>query len=253
MKFIMTGSGTSQGVPVIACTCQVCLSQDPKDKRLRTSGIIRSETTTVVIDAGPDFRYQMLRAGITHLDAVVLTHEHQDHVAGLDDVRPFFFRQKEDFRIYAETRVQDRLKKVFDYAFRDAPYPGVPRFQLLDITSEDFTVGDIPFTPIPLLHGRLPVVGFRVNDFAYLTDTNHIPDSSKEKLTGLKYMVIDALHHSKHYSHFNLEEALEIVAELKPQKTYLTHISHLMGNHVQVEKYLPEGVAMGYDGLELEW
>jgi phosphoribosyl 1,2-cyclic phosphate phosphodiesterase len=249
----MTGSGTSQGVPVIGCKCQVCQSQDPKDNRLRTSGIIQSEKTTLAFDAGPDFRQQMLNAKISHLDAVVFTHEHQDHVAGLDDVRPFFFRQEEDFKIYAVARVQERLRKVFDYAFRDAPFPGVPRFQLLDIHTEDFQVGDITLTPIPLIHGRLPVLGFRVDDFAYLTDTNHIPDTSKAKLKNLRYMVIDALHHSKHYSHFNLEEALGMVEELKPEKTFLTHISHLMGNHAQVEKYLPEGVEMGYDGLELEW
>lgn len=253
MKFTMTGSGTSQGVPVIGCQCQVCTSPDPKDKRLRTSGIIQSGQTTLVIDTGPDFRQQMLRSGTTHVDAVVLTHEHQDHVAGLDDVRPFFFRQKQDFKIYAEKRVQDRLRKVYDYAFIDHPYPGAPRFQLIEIKNEDFRVGDIQLSPIPLLHGRLPVLGFRVDDFAYLTDTNQIPDASKDKLQGLKFMVIDALHHSKHYSHFTLEEALEVIEELKPEIAFLTHISHLMGNHAQVEKQLPAHVKLGYDGLELTW
>lgn len=253
MKFILSGTGTSQGVPVIACKCQVCLSNDPRDKRLRTSGILQSEETSLVFDAGPDFRQQMLNAGISRLDAVVMTHEHQDHVAGLDDVRPFFFRQKEDFKIYAVPRVQERLKSAYEYAFKEYPYPGVPKFQLIDIHTADFRVGDITLTPIPVLHGKLPVMGYRVDDLAYLTDTNHIPDSSKEKLKNLKWLILDALQHTKHYSHFTLEEALEVIEELQPEQAYLIHISHLMGNHAQVEPYLPANVALGYDGLEIHW
>ncbi len=253
MKFILTGSGTSQGVPVIGCKCQVCQSADPRDKRLRTSGVLQSERTTLVFDTGPDFRQQMLRAGITRLDAVVFTHEHQDHVAGLDDVRPFFFRQGEDLPIYALPRVQKRLRLAYDYAFEKNPYHGVPRFQISDIGEMPFQVGDIELLPIPLLHGKLPVLGFRADDFAYLTDTNFIPDSSKEKLHGLKFLVLDALHHNKHYSHFTLEEALEVVEELQPEQTYFIHMSHLMGNHEQVEAHLPTGVSLGFDGLELLW
>jgi phosphoribosyl 1,2-cyclic phosphate phosphodiesterase len=253
MKFTLTGSGTSQGVPVIGCQCPVCQSSDPRDQRLRTSGVLESETTTLVFDTGPDFRQQMLRADIRQLDGVVFTHEHNDHTAGLDDLRPFIFRQRKDMPLFATERVLQFLRQSFAYAFAEDRYPGAPSFEVNLIEDQPFELGDIRLEPIPLWHGKLPVLGFRIDNFAYLTDTNNIPEASIAKLQGLDFLLLDALHHRKHYSHFTLEEAIQAVQRIQPKCTYFLHISHLMGLHADIEAQLPDDMHLAYDGLEVEW
>lgn len=252
MKITVLGSGTSQGVPVIACQCSVCLSESPKDNRKRTSILIQDKGKTLVVDTGPDFRQQMLDAKVMDLDAVLFTHEHKDHVAGLDDVRAFNFKSQKDMDVYAVPRVQEALKREFEYVFAEIKYPGIPQINLLEIGEKPFTVEGIEVTPIDVMHYKLPVKAFRVGDFAYVTDANYIADTEKEKLLGLDILILTALRKEKHISHFNLEEAIEIIEELKPKKAYLTHISHLMGKHADVEAELPPNIYLCYDGLELE-
>jgi phosphoribosyl 1,2-cyclic phosphate phosphodiesterase len=249
MKFTFLGTGTSQGVPVITCTCEVCLSSDKKNNRTRTSLMIQSETTTVVIDTGPDFRFQMLREQVKDLDAVVFTHGHKDHVAGLDDIRPFNYLLGKTINVYAEERVQQILKNEFSYAFEPQDYAGAPQINLNTIDETAFVVGDILFVPIRALHNKLPVLGFRINDFTYITDANFISDEELEKIKGSKVLVLNALRRETHYSHFNLEQAIEIVNKIKPERAYFTHISHHLGLHEKVEKELPENVFLAYDGL----
>lgn len=246
------GTGTSQGVPVIGCNCEVCSSSDPKDHRLRVSLLIESPTTTVVIDAGPDFRQQMLRAGVQKLDAVLITHEHNDHIIGLDDVRPFNYRQQRPMPVYALGRVLKEIKKRFEYIFEKDPYPGAPKLELVEIgDQQELNIGDLHFKCLELLHGKLPILGFKTGDFAYLTDVKTIPDSSIAELVGMKHLVLNALHHKPHPTHLNLTEALELLGELKPQKAYLTHISHHMGRFAEVDPTLPPKVTLSYDGLSL--
>lgn len=249
MKITFLGTGTSQGVPVIACECRVCQSLDFRDKRFRTSVYIEIQGKSFVIDCGPDFRQQMLSNDIKHLDAVIFTHEHKDHTAGLDDVRSFNFKQKKDMPVYAHPRVLKQLKQEFAYAFSPTKYPGVPRFQLHDIDLKPFEVEGIQFNPIQVYHYQLPVFGFRVEDFCYITDANQIPEGEMEKIMNSKILVINALQKEEHISHFNLEEALQIIEEVKPEKAFLTHISHKMGRHSDVQDLLPENVEIAFDGL----
>ncbi len=251
MKITFLGTGTSQGIPIIGSTHPVCLSENSKDKRLRVSVLIQWENFTYVIDCGPDFRQQMLRANCNYIDGIVFTHEHSDHTAGLDDIRPYFFRQG-DIPIYAHKRVLSELKKRFAYIFEsENKYPGVPSVIENEIKNEKFLLKTIEVTPISGLHHKLQVFGFRFRDFAYLTDMKTISDEELMKLQNLDVLVINALREEEHISHFNLNEALAIVSKLKPKKAYLTHISHLLGFHDDVEKSLPENVFLSYDGLTL--
>lgn len=252
MKITFLGTGTSQGVPVIACDCEVCRSQDSKDKRLRSSLYLEAGGTHLVIDAGPDFRQQLLRENLRRLDGILLTHGHKDHIAGLDDVRAFNYIQKKAVDIFAQQRVQEQIKKEFAYAFAEDRYPGVPEFHLNTIGDEPFRVNGLEVIPVEALHYRLPVLGFRISDMAYLTDLSHINEKEKTKLYGLKVVIVAALRKKPHYSHFNLDQALHLIDELKPQQAWLTHISHMMGCHAEVETELPENVRLAYDGLTIE-
>lgn len=251
MQATFLGTGTSQGVPVITCTCAVCRSNDPRDQRTRTSLMLRSDTTTLVIDTGPDFRQQMLREKAGDLDAVVFTHGHKDHVAGLDDIRPFNYLLNKTIDVFAETNVQEILHREFAYAFQPQDYPGVPQIRLITIDETPFQVGDIHLQPIRVTHKHLPVLGFRTGDFTYITDANIIAEVELEKIKGSKILVLNALRREKHYSHFNLEEALAIVERVQPEQAYFTHLSHYMGLHADVERELPANVHLAYDGLIL--
>lgn len=252
MRVTFLGTGTSQGVPVIACNCSVCLSDNKKDKRLRSSILIESETTTVIIDTGPDFRYQMLRANVQNLDAVVFTHEHKDHIAGLDDVRAFNYKQQSAMEIYANENVQTALKREFFYVFSDFKYPGIPLLNLHTIDkNQTFTIGDITFTPIEALHYKLPILGFRINDFVYLTDVKTIAEEELVKLSGAKYLVLNALQKENHLSHLTFQEAIDLAEEVGAEHTFFTHISHRLGKYIDVTKELPADISLAYDGLQI--
>ena len=251
VKVTFLGTGTSQGVPVIGSNHPVCLSENPKDKRLRSSILVTIDDVNIVVDTGPDFRQQMLRAGVTHLEAVLFTHEHKDHTAGLDDIRPFNFRQKRDMDVFAEPRVQDALKREFQYIFADDKYPGVPKVKLHDIQNEPFQVWGKEVIPIRVLHYKLPVFGFRFGNFTYITDANKITEAEKEKIRGSKVLVLNALRKEPHISHFTLQEAIDLVQELEVEKAYFTHISHILGFHDEVSKELPKNCFLAYDGLEI--
>lgn len=248
IKGTFLGTGTSQGVPVIACNCEVCTSLDYRDQRLRTSFYASIEGVNIVIDTGPDFRTQMLRERINKVDAVLFTHEHKDHTAGLDDVRAYNFVHDMDMPLYGEERVLEQLKVEFAYAFAATKYPGVPRLTPITITEDVFEVKGIEIQPVRGLHYKLPVLGFRIGDMAYLTDMNHIVE--EEKLQNLEVLVINALRKEEHISHFTLDQALEVIERLQPKQAYLTHLSHLMGKHKDI--VLPENVAIAYDGLQIE-
>ena len=249
LKITFLGTGTSQGIPVINSSHPVCLSLDKRDKRLRASILIEWGTHSYVIDCGPDFRYQMLRANVAQINGILFTHEHADHVAGLDDIRPFLFEMGA-MPIYAHQRVLDNLTKRFAYVFeKNNRYPGAPRVIKNNVSESSFDLEGIFITPIKVMHGNLPIFGYRFNDFAYLTDVKTIDKEEKEKLRGLKVLVINALRKERHYSHLNLEEALDIIDELKPERVFITHISHKLGFHAEVEKTLPENVFLAYDGL----
>lgn len=251
MKVTFLGTGTSQGVPVIACECATCLSEDPRDKRLRTSLLVEAGNITLVFDAGPDFRQQMLRENVTKLDAILLTHEHKDHIAGMDDVRAFNYKSRDAIDIYAEERVQKAVRREFSYVFAEYRYPGVPRMRLNPIPGHSFRIKGIEVIPIRVRHLNLEIYGFRIGDFAYITDANYIPETSMEKLAGVKYLVINALRKEKHISHFNLSEATDVIRRISPVKAFFTHISHQMGLTKDVEKELPEGFMLAYDGLKI--
>jgi phosphoribosyl 1,2-cyclic phosphate phosphodiesterase len=251
MKVTFLGTGTSHGIPVIACDCNVCTSPDPRDNRLRSSIMLQKEGFAVVIDTGPDFREQMLREKVKQLDAVVFTHEHKDHTAGLDDIRAFNFSGK-DMPVYAHPRVQDNLRRSFDYIFAHVQYPGIPKLELHAIDLEPFSIGPIDFIPVEVMHLKLPVLGFRIGDFAYITDANYISPHEIEKLRGVKTLVLNALRIQPHISHYSLEEAIEVAKEIGAQTTYFTHISHQLGRQADVEKTLPEGIKLSYDGMKLE-
>jgi len=249
VKITFLGTGTSQGVPVIACECNTCISEDQHDKRLRTSLLLEKNNTTLLFDAGPDFRQQMLREHVIKLDSILLTHEHKDHIAGLDDVRAFNYRSQDAIDIWAEERVQKAVKKEYSYVFSEYQYPGIPKMRLNNLTGEPFNIKDISIQPIRVFHYKLPVYGFRIDNFAYITDANYIPEESKEKLFGVKYLVVNALRKEKHISHFSLREAIDIIRELSPKKAYITHISHQMGLHKEISAELPAGISLAYDGL----
>lgn len=237
---------------MIGCTCPVCTSTDKKDNRLRSSIMIESAKTTLVVDTGPDFRYQMLRQKVNKLDAVLFTHPHKDHLAGLDDIRAFNFFQKKPIDIYADSLTEEAIRRDFYYAFSDTKMPGVPELDLYTITLESFVIGDIPVTPILVWHLKMPVLGFRFGKFTYITDANRIDDNEKEKIKGSDVLVLNALRKQKHISHFNLEEAIQLVKELKVPQGYFTHISHQLGKHADIENELPEGIDLAYDGLGLK-
>lgn len=251
MKFTFLGTGTSQGVPVITCHCAVCTSPDKRDNRTRTSLLVQSATTTIVIDTGPDFRAQMLREQVQDLDAVVFTHGHKDHVAGLDDIRPFNYMLNKTIAVYAEERVQEILKLEFAYAFQPQEYPGVPQIKLNTINERPFSIGDISIIPIRAMHKTLPVLGFRMGDFTYITDANFIEEKELEKIKGSKVLVLNALRREQHYSHFNVEQAIEIAQKIKADTTYFTHISHHLGVYEDVQKTLPPTIELAFDGLQV--
>jgi phosphoribosyl 1,2-cyclic phosphate phosphodiesterase len=247
------GTGTSQGVPVIACDCEVCTSADKHDKRLRTSILVEAEGKVISIDSGPDFRYQMLRANVKHLDAIVFTHEHKDHVAGMDDIRAFNYKQHGPVDVYAHPRVQQALRREFPYIFDEKGYPGIPQITLHTIDSgQPFDIGKVHFTPIEVMHYKLPVLGFRINDFTYITDAKSVSDTEKEKIRGTKTLVINALQKEMHISHFTLDEAIAFARDINAEKTYFTHISHRLGKHADISKELPANIYLAYDSLKLE-
>ena len=253
MKIIFLGTGTSQGVPVIACNCTVCQSQDARDQRLRSSILLETEDKKIVVDCGPDFRQQMLREKIQSIDAILITHPHKDHLGGLDDVRAFNYILQCPTDVYATTEVQTTIKNEFGYAFSTDKYPGVPEIHLHTIENKTFEAAGISITPIKARHfNEHYVFGYRINDYTYITDAVEIPEEEKVKIKGSKVIVINALRKKKHYSHFNLEEALAILNELKPERAFLTHISHQLGLYEQVSKELPGFVRLAYDGLVIE-
>ena len=252
MKITFLGTGTSQGVPVIACGCHVCTSTDPHDKRLRSSILIEGDGKTIVVDSGPDFRYQMLRAGVKHLDGIVFTHEHKDHIAGMDDIRAFNFRQQSAIDIYATERVQKSLEREFYYIFAEVKYPGIPEIKMHTIGLHPFCIGSIKFIPIEVMHYKLPVLGFRINDFTYITDAKTISEQEKEKIKGSRILVINALQKQSHISHFTYDEAIAFAQEMGAETTYFTHISHRLGRHAEISVELPPGIELAYDGLVLE-
>ena len=251
MKVNFLGSGTSQGVPVINCLCEVCRSLDYRDKRLRSSIVIEKNGNSILIDCGPDFRQQALIQKIDHLAGIVFTHEHKDHVGGLDDIRPFNYHQKTDIPIYASTRVLEHLKLEYPYIFLENQYPGIPKINVIQMNGEPFQAAGIDFIPIQVMHHKLPVWGYRINDFTYITDANYIADSEKRKIRGTKILVLNALQVDPHISHFNLEQAVSMVEELAPETAYLTHISHRLGLHKKISNDLPANIHLAFDGLTL--
>ena len=251
LKITFLGTGTSSGVPMIACDCAVCTSTDKKDKRLRSSILVQSSTTTLVVDTGPDFRYQMLRENVKHLDAVLLTHAHKDHISGMDDIRAFNFFSKKSMDIYADTLTQAAVRNEFYYAFSDKKYPGIPELNLRTMTPEPFVVGDIPITPVLVWHMKLPVYGFRFGKFTYITDANRVDDAEKEKIKGSEVLVLNALRKQTHVSHFTLGEAIDLASELEVPTVYFTHLSHQMGLHEEIEHELPDGMHLAYDRLQV--
>jgi phosphoribosyl 1,2-cyclic phosphate phosphodiesterase len=252
LRITFLGTGTSQGIPVITCGCEVCRSDDPRDNRLRVSILMETGDKTIVIDSGPDFRYQMLRAKVKDLDAIVYTHEHKDHVAGLDDIRPFNYMLRKNIDIYATTQVQQALKREFSYIFAEKVYPGTPKINVHTIGNENFKIGKTEFVPLDIMHYKLPILGYRIGDFTYLTDVKTVPQSTINKIRGTKILVVNALQREEHISHFTLAEALAFAAEIGAETTYFTHISHNLGKHADVEKELPSNIRLAYDGLSIE-
>lgn len=252
MKITFLGTGTSQGVPVIGCTCEVCRSLDYRDKRFRTSIHIEVNGQSFVIDTGPDFRQQMLRENIRRIDAVIFTHAHRDHTAGLDDVRAYNFIQEMNMPVYGTHAVLDQLRTEYAYAFGKNVYPGIPRLDLYEINENAFSLNNVPITPLPVKHMNLPVLGFRINNFSYITDANHIPEETLRKMEGTEVLVLNALQKEKHVSHFNIEEAIEQVEKIKPKQTYFIHISHKLGLHADISKELPANINLAFDGQQID-
>jgi len=252
MQITLLGTGTSQGVPVIACECEVCISTNPNDKRLRSSVLIEVDGSTIVIDTGPDFRQQILRESISNLDAVLYTHSHKDHVAGLDDVRSFNFKSKKAMDVFCTEDVLLSLKNEFSYIFSEFKYPGIPRINVTLINNSIFYVNRTKIIPIKALHYKLPVLGFRIKNFIYLTDISEISEVEKQKMLDADLIILDSLRKEPHISHLCLQESLLLLQELKPKKAYLTHISHLMGLHDIVNKELPINIKLAHDGLNIK-
>ncbi len=251
MTITFLGTGTSQGVPVIGCSCEVCKSLDYRDKRLRASVHIQISGQSFVIDTGPDFRQQMLREGINRLDAVLFTHAHRDHTAGLDDVRAYNFLQKMDMPVYGMPETLHQIQNDFAYIFDEHGYPGLPRIDLRPISHNPFSVNEVEVTPLPVVHLKLPVLGFRIGDFSYITDANFISEETYEKLRGTNVLVLNALQQEPHISHFTLTEAIQVAQKVGAHKTYFTHLSHKMGLHADVSKILPPNIEIAFDGLSL--
>ncbi|TNE79352.1 MAG: MBL fold metallo-hydrolase [Bacteroidetes bacterium] len=252
MKLTFLGTGTSQGVPVIGCQCAVCQSSDSRDKRLRSSVLVQENGINLVVDSGPDFRQQMLRCGINHLEALLFTHSHKDHIAGMDDVRGFNFIQKKAVPIYTSEATLNALKREFYYVFEDEKYPGVPEVDVNIIDKDPFEIAGIHVQPIQVLHYRMPVLGFRFGDLTYITDANYIAEEEKAKMKGSKVLVLNALRQSEHISHFSLDQAIALAKEIGADRTYFIHMSHQIGLHIEIEQALPEGMFFSYDGLEVE-
>lgn len=252
IKATFLGTGTSQGVPVIACKCEVCTSKNTKDNRLRTSLLLTYNEKNIVIDTGPDFRQQMLKNKVSMVDAVLFTHEHKDHISGLDDIRAYNYQSKKDMEIYASLAVQDSLKREYAYVFTENSYPGIPKVNLNTIDDLPFELEGETIIPIEVMHFQLPVKAFRLGGLSYITDANFIEESELKKIEGSDVLIINALRKEKHISHFNLEEALALIERINPKKAYLIHISHLMGLHDEVSKVLPANVEIAYDGLQIE-
>ena len=248
MKVTFLGTGTSQGVPVIGCECPVCKSLDFRDKRTRSSILIEVQGLSLVVDTGPDFRMQMLRNQVKKLDGILFTHEHKDHTAGLDDIRPFNFKQKKDMPIYGRKQVLNQISTEFAYVFSSQKYPGVPQINRIEIDDNPFFIEDLEIIPLPVWHYKLPVFGFRIGDFAYITDANSIPEETLKKLAGVKTLVLNALQIDPHISHFTLEEAVEMSQKVGAKETYFTHISHKLGLHEKVDSSLIDGISLAYDG-----
>ena len=246
LKITFLGTGTSSGVPMIGCSCKVCVSTNKKDNRLRSSILVQSATTSFVIDTTPDFRYQMLRANVQQLDAVLFTHPHKDHIAGLDDVRAYNFFNHKPMELYANSLTEEAIKREFAYAFSDKKYPGIPNLNINTIDNNPFYIGDIFIQPILVWHIKMPVLGFRMGDFTYITDANKIEADELKKIIGSKVLVLNALRKEKHISHFNLNEAVALAQQLQIPKTYFTHLSHQMGLHAEVSAELPEGIFLGW-------
>ena len=253
MRVTILGSGTSQGVPVIACECSVCQSTDENDKRLRSAAMIDIGDKKLIIDAGPDFRTQMLRAGVKDVTALLLTHEHKDHIGGLDDIRAFNWVKNGEVDIYCNQRTKDVISKDYDYAFAKFRYPGVPEMNIHVIDEDPFWIGDIKIDPITVMHYKLPVTAFRIGNFAYITDANFISETSMKKLEGVEYMVINALRKEVHLSHFTLNQAIDVVKTLHVKQAYITHIGHQMGLHEEVSRELPENIQLAHDMLSFEF
>lgn len=252
LNVVFLGTGTSTGVPVLTCNCEVCRSVDFRDKRLRSSVFIRYQNTNILIDIGPDFRQQMLTLKPSHIDGVVFTHEHKDHTSGLDDIRPFnYLSGVKPVAVYGRPTVLNQLKREFGYIFQENPYPGIPLLQLNEIENKPFKIKELEIIPIEVFHHQLRVYGFRIQDFTYITDANFIPEEEKKKIKGSKVLVLNALQRKPHISHFNLEQAIAMAAELEAEMTYFTHIGHRLGKHSEVEKELPPNIKLAYDGLEL--
>ena len=251
MKITFLGTGTSQGVPIIGCNCVVCESVNPKDHRLRTSVMIEVNEKRFVIDTGPDFRQQMLRERVDNITAVIYTHEHRDHVAGLDDIRAFNYIQKKKIDLFATKHVQQAIQEQFGYVFKEKKYPGIPEVNLHTIENKPFSIEGVEFIPILVKHMHLPVLGFRIGNFSYITDANSIPEEEKKKIIGSEVLVLNALRKEKHPSHFTLDEAIKLAQELKCKKTFFVHMSHQLGLHEEVEDELPENIDLAWDGMHI--
>ena len=252
MRLTFLGTGTSQGVPVIACRCRVCRSGDSRDRRLRTSALLEVEGRNILFDIGPDFRQQMLREDVGRLDAILITHAHRDHVGGLDDIRSFNYVQHSKMNVYLNNEAKTALLRDYRYIFENHQFPGLPEADLHEVGAEPFLAAGETVMPIRAMHKDLPILGYRIRNFAYITDANYIAPSEMEKLKGVEILVINALRKTKHFSHYSLPEALEVIGQIQPKQSYITHISHEMGLHSEVEKELPDGVHQAYDNLQID-